>query len=337
MNAADAAQATIRVDAGAMAGRTAAQLDLHRLRRDQLHLHPRGRGAAGQVRRHAGASRTTCARTTCCAPATATASTSGARPTPIWRTSTATRSTTGPFVDLIFDTILQHRCKPFVELGFMPQDLVDPAHYDIAKDNGRMQSYRTSGWACPPKDYQKWYDLVYHLVRHCLERYGVEEVTDLVLGAVERAGHLLLARHHRGVQQALRLHRGGGEGGLPGGARRRARHHQPGLSAAPRPSIWTSFSTTAPSGANACTGGKGAPLDFISFHVKGGGYRADPKHRKRDPPSVKQIVDDMRRRLRDHQQVPGLQGPGVRALRDRPGRLGCGRGVGQRQPQLPQH
>jgi xylan 1,4-beta-xylosidase len=31
-------------------------------------------------------------------------------------------------VDLVLDTTLQYGCKPFVELGFMPQHLADPAH-----------------------------------------------------------------------------------------------------------------------------------------------------------------------------------------------------------------
>ena len=33
------------------------------------------------------------------------------------------------FVDKIFDSILKTGNKPFVELGFMPRDLIDPAHY----------------------------------------------------------------------------------------------------------------------------------------------------------------------------------------------------------------
>ena len=46
-------------------------------------------------------------------------------------------------------------------------------------------------------------------------------------------------------------------------------------------------------GTNHVTGQKGTPLDFITFHVKGGGYRADPLHRKQNPPSVKQVVRDV--------------------------------------------
>ncbi|HZG68779.1 MAG TPA: hypothetical protein VEZ12_18700, partial [Herpetosiphonaceae bacterium] len=80
------------------------------------------------------------------------------------------------FVDLVLDTILAHRCKPFVELGFMPLDLADTSCYDPAQDTWTLQHYRTYGWACPPKDYQKWYDLIYQLVTHCADRYGVDEI-----------------------------------------------------------------------------------------------------------------------------------------------------------------
>jgi xylan 1,4-beta-xylosidase len=45
-------------------------------------------------------------------------------------------------------------------------------------------------------------------------------------------------------------------------------------------------------GSNAVTGETGTPLDFTSFHVKGGGYRADPLHQKQSPPSVQQILND---------------------------------------------
>lgn len=79
-------------------------------------------------------------------------------------------------VDFVLDTILQSGGKPFVELGFMPQPLADPQHYDQQADNWVNGNYRAYGFASPPKDYQKWHDLVFELARHCLDRYGVEEV-----------------------------------------------------------------------------------------------------------------------------------------------------------------
>ena len=79
-------------------------------------------------------------------------------------------------VDFVLDTILQSGGKPFVELGFMPQPLADPQHYDQAADNWVNGNYRAYGFASPPKDYQKWHDLVFELARHCLDRYGIDEL-----------------------------------------------------------------------------------------------------------------------------------------------------------------
>ena len=33
------------------------------------------------------------------------------------------------------------------------------------------------GWTYPPKDYEKWSHLIYEWVKHCLERYGKQEVS----------------------------------------------------------------------------------------------------------------------------------------------------------------
>ena len=77
------------------------------------------------------------------------------------------------YTDLILDTILNTTCKPFVELGFMPMDLVDPAYLEkfprIQGFSGDYKMYQQYGWACPPKDYHKWYGLVYQL-RQALPR-----------------------------------------------------------------------------------------------------------------------------------------------------------------------
>ena len=42
-------------------------------------------------------------------------------------------------------------------------------------DPGDKDSVFT-GWAYPPKDYEKWGELVYQWVRHCVEKYGKAEV-----------------------------------------------------------------------------------------------------------------------------------------------------------------
>lgn len=56
--------------------------------------------------------------------------------------------------------------KPFVELSFMPTGLQSGG--DI------VFSYRAN--ATPPRDYAKWADLIKRLVKHWVERYGIDEV-----------------------------------------------------------------------------------------------------------------------------------------------------------------
>ncbi|ESQ94542.1 hypothetical protein ABENE_00175 [Asticcacaulis benevestitus DSM 16100 = ATCC BAA-896] len=78
-------------------------------------------------------------------------------------------------IDRIFDTYLARGVKPYVEIGFMPEALsTQPQPYQHTWRPG-SGSLRT-GWAYPPKDYGKWEELVYQWVKHCVERYGHDEV-----------------------------------------------------------------------------------------------------------------------------------------------------------------
>ncbi|MEO8395668.1 MAG: beta-xylosidase, partial [Chloroflexota bacterium] len=197
---------------------------------------------------------------------------------------------TWDIVDLVLDTILKSGCKPFVELGFMPQQLADPRHYDLATDNWTQQKYRTYGFASPPKDYQKWYDLIFALANHCLERYGLAEIKtwywelwnepDLDyywLGTIEEFNKLYdyTAAAVKAAHPDLRV---GGPGTTnPIEGRRSAE-------------FLDRFLDHCVNGSNAYTGQRGTPLDFTSFHVKGGGYRADLRPRGLTPPSRKQIL-----------------------------------------------
>src|SRR4051812_4159326 len=76
-------------------------------------------------------------------------------------------------LDRIFDTFHSTAVKPLVELGFMPQAL--STHPEPYRHNFPTGSIYT-GWAYPPKDYQKWAELVFQFVRHLRERYGDAEV-----------------------------------------------------------------------------------------------------------------------------------------------------------------
>ena len=76
-------------------------------------------------------------------------------------------------LDRIFDTFRSAGIKPLVEIGFMPEALsTHPQPYRHNFPQGPV----FTGWAYPPKDYQKWAELVFRFVRHLRERYGDAEV-----------------------------------------------------------------------------------------------------------------------------------------------------------------
>lgn len=78
-------------------------------------------------------------------------------------------------VDSIVDTYLRLGMKPLMEIGFMPEDLSsrpEPYAHNWSKGGNLW-----TGWTYPPKDYNKWRELVYQWVKHSVERYGKEEVT----------------------------------------------------------------------------------------------------------------------------------------------------------------
>ncbi len=77
-------------------------------------------------------------------------------------------------VDSIIDTYVSRGIKPLMEIGFMPKDLSvkpDPYEHNWSK-GGKIYT----GWTYPPKDYNKWRELVYQWAKHSVERYGKEEV-----------------------------------------------------------------------------------------------------------------------------------------------------------------
>ena len=76
-------------------------------------------------------------------------------------------------LDQIFDAFHASGIKPLVEIGFMPQAL--STHPEPYRHNFPQGPIYT-GWAYPPKDYQKWSEVVFQFVRHLRERYGDAEV-----------------------------------------------------------------------------------------------------------------------------------------------------------------
>lgn len=80
-------------------------------------------------------------------------------------------------VDKIFDTYIERGMKPFAQIGFMPEALSSkPSPYRHFWKPGAAYNDIYTGWAYPPKDYNKWAELVYQWVLHSVERYGKEQV-----------------------------------------------------------------------------------------------------------------------------------------------------------------
>ena len=72
-------------------------------------------------------------------------------------------------IDRVYDHIRGLGLYPVVELSFMP--------YDLASDPDQtVFEYRAI--VSPPKDWQRWYDLIRDLTAHLVERYGRDEVVE---------------------------------------------------------------------------------------------------------------------------------------------------------------
>jgi xylan 1,4-beta-xylosidase len=71
------------------------------------------------------------------------------------------------YVDQAYDGLLQNGVRPFVELSFMPKKLA-------SKDAPHAFWYKQN--VAPPKDWNKWDDLIYQFTKHLADRYGVDEV-----------------------------------------------------------------------------------------------------------------------------------------------------------------
>ena len=71
------------------------------------------------------------------------------------------------YVDQIYDGLLQNGVRPFVELSFMPKKLA-------AKPILHSFWYKQN--ISPPKDWDRWDDLIFQFTKHLVERYGVKEV-----------------------------------------------------------------------------------------------------------------------------------------------------------------
>lgn len=173
-------------------------------------------------------------------------------------------------VDRIFDTLLQRGVRPLAQIGFMPQALsTKPEPYQHEWRPGLPYKDIVTGWAYPPKDYDRWRDLCFEWAKHCVDRYGKEEVErwywevwnepngDYWKGTPAEF-YKVVDYAVDGVRRALPTARIGGP-------------HTAGSGGA----FARGFLEHCLRGTNYATGQIGSPLDYLSFHAKGAPTFAD--------------------------------------------------------------
>ena len=165
--------------------------------------------------------------------------------------------------DRIFDALVAAHVRPIVELGFMPEALsTHPEPYRHTFPKGDI----FTGWTYPPKDYSKWAKLVEAYAAHLRARYpsqvnewlwevwnepdigywhGTPGEYDRLYDVSAAAVRSVLPHARVGGPEVTGVHAGRSEDFL------------------------RQFLEHCAHGANAATGGTGAPLDFISYHPKG--------------------------------------------------------------------
>jgi xylan 1,4-beta-xylosidase len=171
-------------------------------------------------------------------------------------------------VDRIFDTYVERKMKPLVQIGFMPEAMSikpQPYRHDWAPGNPYRQIF--TGWAYPPKDYAKWGALVHQWVRHSVDRYGRAEVeswwwevwNEPDIGYWQGTPEEYFKLHDYaadGLKRALPTARIGGP-------------HVTGPLGARTQKFLRDFIEHCLRGTNFATGRTGSPLDYVGFHAKG--------------------------------------------------------------------
>jgi xylan 1,4-beta-xylosidase len=168
-------------------------------------------------------------------------------------------------LDRIFDTYLECGVKPYVEIGFMPEDLsLKPEPYQHQWTPTARYDQIFTGWAYPPKDYAKWSELVYQWTKHCVEKYGRAEAgkwywevwNEPNIGYWRGTPEEFFKLHDCAIDAVRRA--------LP-----TARVGGPDVAGGPGGKFLHNFLEHCLRGTNYATGRIGTPIDFISFHAKG--------------------------------------------------------------------
>ena len=168
-------------------------------------------------------------------------------------------------LDGIFDAYRQNGVRPYAQIGFMPEALSShPVPYQHHWTPQAKYDEISTGWAYPPTDYAKWGELAYQWTKHCVERYGAEEVRKWYWEVWNEPNGA--AYWHGSNADFCKLH----DYAVAGVRRALPDARVGGLDAAGSGGKFTQeFLEHCLHGTNYATGETGTPLDFVSFHAKG--------------------------------------------------------------------
>jgi xylan 1,4-beta-xylosidase len=168
-------------------------------------------------------------------------------------------------MDSIIDRYIERGMKPLMEIGFMPKAMsTNPEPYQHSwSEKGPLWT----GWTYPPKDYNKWAELVYRWVQHSIERYGRQEVTTWLwevwnepnIGYWSGTFEEYLKLYDYAVDAVKRACPECMVGGP----------HTTNPDDKKANAYLVGFLEHCLRGTNYATGEKGAPLQFVAFHAKG--------------------------------------------------------------------
>jgi xylan 1,4-beta-xylosidase len=167
-------------------------------------------------------------------------------------------------VDRIFDTYVERKMKPLVEIGFMPEALsTHPQPYRHTFPDGSI----FTGWSYPATDYAKWRELIYQWARHTVAKYGRAEVESWYWEVWNEPD---IGYWHGTPEEYQKLYDFAADGlkaALP-----TARLGGPHVTSPNSPrsqGFLRAFLEHCLHGTNFATSKTGSPIDYVGFHAKG--------------------------------------------------------------------
>lgn len=210
--------------------------------------------------------------------------------------------------DQILDATLKHGFIPIMHLGLMP-DSLSAVPDSIPRTGDNPVKY-------PPKDFDRWYDLVFNIIKHCLDRYGKEEV---IKWKWEMWNEPDISNYWMGSEEEFfKMYdytAAAVKAALPGGQVGGNSVTQDINRGTPK---LIRFIQHCMQGKNYRDGSTGAPLDFITFHLKGtdfaiskiGNFTSNKlgKDIRRFSPGVSFIKQSAVTNLTEIARIPGTAG-----------------------------